>query len=248
MATRTQIPTDKTFDVSLSQEGGGGPLSNRNSKNIHNSFFPTESKEPSPEPGSRLWIPPNTTSSSLPVRNKTMKRWLCCVLSLRILSIMTGNDPLDAPWRFFSFFLFGKIWQQWIFLNAWHVQKLPRNYLKMSRIKMCRSLKNKRNKDGARREAPAMCRIIALIAETRRSSEHAGLQWPLAEALRSVTQLHFSEKADGQNRRTTRSNARSRLLCPPWRCNQSLTRLRVNVWLWSRIEHEMSTQERESKQ
>lgn len=32
----------------------GGPLSDRNSKNIHNSSFPTESKEPSPEPNWRL--------------------------------------------------------------------------------------------------------------------------------------------------------------------------------------------------
>lgn len=57
------------------------------------------------------------------------------------------------------------------------------------------SLKNKRDKDGAPacREAPAMPRIIALIAETRRSSGRAGRQWPLAEALRSATQLHYSE-------------------------------------------------------
>lgn len=59
---------------------------------------------------------------------------------------------------------------------------------------------------GAHREALAMRRIIALIAEARRSGEQAGLQWPLAAALPSVTQLHSSKKACRQKRRAARSD------------------------------------------
>lgn len=61
-----------------------------------------------------------------------------------------------------------------------------------------KKLKTK-DRAGARREAPALRRIIALIAETQRSSGHGGLQWPLAEARHSATRLHSSEEADGQS-------------------------------------------------